>query len=99
MQKMNNINKNGKRKYSEPEEITDIVGIRIVGYVLSDISAFATLVERYFDIDWERSIDKFKELGESKVGIRAKHYIARLREHAWKDIPEYKHFEKLYIEI
>ena len=69
---------NGSLKYSKPEEITDIAGIRIVGYVLADIKPISTLVERYFRIDRKKSVDKATKLGKSKVGIRSKHYIAEL---------------------
>jgi putative GTP pyrophosphokinase len=96
IQKMNKIDREGKLKYSDPKQITDIVRARIVGYVLSDISPLSALVERYFDIDWERSIDKFNELGESQVGTRSKNYIARLNRTVRK---AKSRFENLYFEI
>ena len=99
IQKMNKVNREGRRKYSDPKEITDIVRARIVGYVLSDINPLSTLVERYFDIDWERSVDKFKELGESEVGTRSKNYVAKLREDVWKDKSEFTNYGELYFEI
>jgi ppGpp synthetase/RelA/SpoT-type nucleotidyltranferase len=76
--KMNKVNPEGRRKYSDPREITDLVRGRIIGYVLSDINPLSTLVERYFDVDRERSVDKFKDLGESEVGTRSRNYVVRL---------------------
>jgi putative GTP pyrophosphokinase len=93
---------NGSLKYSKPEEITDIAGIRIVGYVLADIKPISTLVERYFRIDRKKSVDKATKLGKSKVGIRSKHYIAELlgeQLESIKGYPDSSKFEGLFFEI
>jgi len=47
----------------------------------------------------ERSVDKFKDLGESQVGIRSRNYIGRLEERTIKDKPEYAKLKELDFEI
>jgi ppGpp synthetase/RelA/SpoT-type nucleotidyltranferase len=99
IKKMNNVDEDGKRKYANPREITDIAGIRIVVYILPDLEPISTVVKRFFDIDMERSVDKFKQLGESQVGIRSRNYIGRLDKNLIKDKPEYAKFKELDFEI
>ena len=99
IKKMNNKDKDGKRKCANPKEITDIAGIRIVGYILPDLEPISVVVKRFFAVDMERSVDKFKQLGESQVGIRSRNYIGRLHKNTIKDKPEYAKFKELDFEI
>lgn len=67
------------KEYSKPEEMTDMVGLRVVCYVLSDVPLASNLVERYFDVDWKNSKDKFKELKEKhRMGYRGLNYVVAL---------------------
>jgi putative GTP pyrophosphokinase len=60
--------------------MTDIVGLRIVCSVLSDIPLASKLVEHTFDIHWENSVDKFKELKDKRrMGYRGKNYVVTLK--------------------
>lgn len=47
----------------------------------------------------ERSVDKFKDLGESEVGTRSRNYVVRLPDGLLKDKPELRNFRELYFEI
>jgi putative GTP pyrophosphokinase len=99
IKKMNNVDAEGKRKYANPKEITDIAGIRVVVYILPDLEPISAVVKRFFDIDLKRSVDKFKQLGESQVGIRSRNYIGKLDKNIIKENPEYAKFKELDFEI
>jgi len=83
----------GKCKTHTPTEIRDIAGIRIAGYLLQDVIALCTLVERYF-----RIVDKSDKL-EYKVGYRGTNYVAIIIEETMSRNPEYKKFKQMYFEI
>jgi putative GTP pyrophosphokinase len=89
----------GKFKYSNPTEITDIAGIRIVACIMSDIQKLSSLIERDFHIDTNRSEDKSKKLEHNKLGYRSINYVATLSYETLEDAPEYKKFDGLNFEI
>ncbi|XTR36652.1 GTP pyrophosphokinase [Paraclostridium tenue] len=92
-------NKAEKPKYVNPvEEIQDIVGIRIVAYVESDVEKICKIIESSFDIDKENSEDKRTSLGIDKVGYRSVHYVVKIDENRSK-LQEYKLFKDLCFEI
>jgi ppGpp synthetase/RelA/SpoT-type nucleotidyltranferase len=68
------------KNYSKPEDMTDILGLRVVCYVLSDIPTVSDLIESTFNVDWENSVDKFKELKEKRrMGYRGRNYVVTLK--------------------
>ena len=88
-----------KPKYDKPlEQLTDLAGIRIIGYVESDVNAISKLIEDIFLIDPENSLDKSNELGIDKVGYKSIHYVCQLEKSRTK-LPEYSRFKELSFEI
>lgn len=88
-----------KPKYDNPlEQLTDLAGIRIIGYVENDVLQISKLVEDIFQIDESNSLDKGKDLGIDKVGYKSVHYICSLPKNRIK-LPEYSRFENLKFEI
>lgn len=88
-----------KDKYKDPlNEIKDIIGLRIITYVNSDIEKLSKVIEREFYIDRDNSIDKGKLLGTDKVGYKSVHYIVKLTD-ARTNLPEYKDFKDVFMEI
>ena len=68
-------------KYNDPKnQITDMAGVRIVAYVDSDIPTICSIIERLFDIDSIKSIDKREKLEPNQVGYLSKHYIVSLNQ-------------------
>lgn len=84
-------------RYKELNEITDIVGIRIITYLESDIDAISTIIEKELKIDKENSIDKSKKRVD-EFGYKSKHYIVGLNEEREK-LVEYQRFKNLKFEI
>ena len=62
-------------KYKSLADITDILGIRVITYYIDDVDKVASLVERFFQVDWENSVDKRKVLEIDSFGYLSLHYI------------------------
>jgi putative GTP pyrophosphokinase len=66
-------------KYSSLNEITDIVGIRIITYFEDDVDKIAEIIKREFAIDQLNSVDK-RIVENDKFGYRSLHYIISFSE-------------------
>jgi len=92
-------NKVSKPKYDDPlNQLTDLAGIRVIGYVEDDVKLISKLIQELFDIDLENSLDKSQELGVDKVGYKSVHFICKLPSSRVK-FPEYKRYKGLKFEI
>lgn len=89
----------GKLKNEDDKkELYDLTGIRVVGYVRSDVSKIVKIIKENFNIDEEKSKDKSEELDPDQFGYRAIHLIGLLPEQRII-LPEYKKFIGMYFEI
>ncbi len=65
-------------KYSSLEDITDILGCRIICFFSDDIDVIAKEIEQKFDVDWDNSIDKRASIAAEAFGYLSLHYICSL---------------------
>lgn len=84
-------------KYNLLNDITDLVGIRIITYLESDVDVIAGIVSREFLVDLENSIDK-RELKNDQFGYKSLHLVVNLHT-SRASLPEYRNYKDLKCEI
>jgi len=84
-------------KYTNTNDITDIIGVRIITYLESDVDRVAEILNKEFDLDNENSIDK-RKLKSDQFGYRSLHYVVSCKDERTK-LAEYRRFKDLKFEI
>lgn len=64
--------------YSSLEDLTDILGARVICFFSDEIDIIGKLVEEKFEIDWENSSDKRALIKADTFGYLSLHYICFL---------------------
>lgn len=62
-------------KYSSLEDITDILGCRVICFFADDVDNIAEGLTEYFEIDEKNSVDKRKIIRADSFGYLSLHYI------------------------
>ena len=84
-------------KYSLLKDITDIVGIRIISHLESDVDIIEKLIRKEFIMDEENSVDK-RELNYDQFGYRSLHLVVSIND-TRADLPEYSVCKEIKCEI
>lgn len=89
------------KTYGALWDVTDLIGVRIVTYFEDNVEEIASLVERSFSIDYQKSTNKMNWAEHDRFGYRSLHYICfvegdpnlrfeiqirTILQHAWAEI-------------
>lgn len=82
-------------KYQSLQEITDILGTRVITFYSDEVDKISSLVEHTFNIDWKNSVDKRKILELNRFGYQSLHYICSIPKEIYFDSnhPEINEFK------
>ena len=86
-----------KDKYRTLDDITDILGLRIITYFEDDISKIEEILNREFTVDWSNSVDK-GHIEIDKFGYKSIHFILQINEQKAKS-KEYANYKNIRFEI
>jgi putative GTP pyrophosphokinase len=68
-----------RERYGNPlNDVTDLIGVRVIAYYLEDVARINRIIEREFEIDTENSSDKLAELEPDRFGYLSVHYVVTL---------------------
>src|SRR5580698_7208334 len=86
-------------KYSEPlNNMLDLVGIRVIGYYLSDVARIGSLIESAFEVDPGNSWKQETRSDADRFGYASDHYVASCVQ-ARERLPEWSAYSDLRAEI
>jgi putative GTP pyrophosphokinase len=87
------------KAYTDPlRQMTDLSGIRIILYSMSDVEMVGKLVQSEFKVDPTNSVNKIDQLEADRFGYLSQHFVVQLGD-SRKHLPEWAGLCDLWAEI
>jgi putative GTP pyrophosphokinase len=88
-----------KEKYVNPlQEVTDLVGLRVILYFRDAVETVGDLIEREFEVDVDNSPRRGSDQPVDRFGYRSDHYVVSLSEER-RRLSEYERLADKSVEI
>lgn len=87
-----------KGSYSHIDDITDVIGIRIITHFADEVDIIAQIIEGEFKVDRANSIDKRATLEPDRFGYLSLHYVIELND-SRSILKEYIPYKNLKAEV
>ncbi|QNN76226.1 hypothetical protein IAE60_09580 [Pseudoxanthomonas mexicana] len=87
-----------KDSYNSIDEITDIVGIRVITNIEDEVDKVGEIISREFSVDAANSVDKRQALDVDRFGYLSLHFVCQFND-ARTSVPENRRFRELKFEI
>lgn len=88
-----------RKAYKDPaKQLTDLTGIRVVGYFESDISKISDLIKSAFNVDIANSLNQDEKLSVNQIGYRSVHFVCDIGQ-TRSSLPEFLNLSNLKFEI
>lgn len=85
-------------KYGTYGDLHDMLGVRVVTYLASDVDKVADVLRANFDVDEDRSLDKMTGLDPDRFGYLSYHLVVKLDD-VRAGFAEWGPFKNVYFEI
>lgn len=84
--------------YADVSDLHDILGMRIITYLESDVTEVVRILRDNFEVDESRSLDKQSHLDPDRFGYLSHHLVVTVHP-SRSGLPEWSAFKEKYFEI
>ncbi len=87
-----------EKKYLSIDEITDVLGCRIISFFEDDVDKIVDILQGEFNVDINNSVNKKEMIEPEKFGYVSYHIVCSINDKRL-ELPEYKRYKGLKFEI
>lgn len=85
-------------RYNTYGDLHDMLGVRVITYLASDVDKVVALLRANFDVDEGRSLDKLKGMDPDRFGYLSYHLVLKLNK-TRADLTEWAPYRDVYFEV
>ena len=85
-------------KYVTYNDLHDLLGVRVITYLASDVDKVVEALRAEFTVDEDRSLDKMEQMDPDRFGYLSYHLVVKLDVHR-EDLREWAPYKDVYFEV